>query len=307
LATDDRDRRLVVNPPEDHHRSQYDPVVAQAVLGEAAGLIKALGFAAQHVALIGGIVPGLLVPVLDPGVDPHVGTTDLDVCLSVAIMEGTTGYYQKIQQTLKDAGFQPTEESWRWRGGRSASVVLEFFCPQPPGHPAGRPFRPPAERRRARANLGSQLSALALEAGAIIGEDVVEREMEVTLPDGRGRQQLTLRFTGPAGFLAAKASALKSRDKPKDAYDIVWLLEAWPAGPAQAAAAVRARPVWGRSEIEHALTILVDQFRDIDSAGARAYAEFIAGPGDDRDLLARRAAGAIGEFLGALAGSSPDR
>jgi hypothetical protein len=116
-----------------------------------------------------------------------------------------------------------------------------------------------------------------------------------------------LRFTGPAGFLAAKASALKSRDKPKDAYDIVWLLEAWPGGPAQAAAAVRARPVWGRSEIEHALTILVDQFRDIDSAGACAYAEFIAGPGDDRDLLARRAAGAIGEFLGALAGSSPDR
>src|SRR3954447_4442984 len=114
LATNGGDQRLTIEPPEGRHRSQYDPAVAQAVLSEAAGLIKALGFAAQHVALIGGIVPGLLVPVLDPGVEPHIGTTDLDVCLSVAIMEGTTGYYQKIQQTLRDAGFKPTEESWRW-------------------------------------------------------------------------------------------------------------------------------------------------------------------------------------------------
>jgi hypothetical protein len=155
-------------------------------------------------------------------------------------------------------------------------------------------------RRRARANLGSQFSALALEAGSVIGDDVVEQETEVTLPGSHGRQQLPLRFTGPAGFLAAKASALKSRDKPKDAYDIVWLLEAWPGGPAGAAAAVRARQVWGRPEVERALTTLADQFRDIDSAGALAYAEFTAQPGDVRDLLARRAVGAVGEFLGAL-------
>src|SRR5688500_5183835 len=199
LATDND--LPAIEPPDGRHRREYDAAAGQAVLGEAAGLIKALGFASQHVALIGGIVPGLLVPALDPGVEPHIGTTDLDVCLSLAIMEGTTGYYQKIQQTLKNAGFHPTEESWRWRGGGSASVVLEFFCPQPPGHAPGRPFRPPAERRRARANLGSQLSALALEAGAVIGEDVEEIEREVTLPGGAGRQQLTLRVTRPAGFL----------------------------------------------------------------------------------------------------------
>jgi len=42
--------------------------------------------------------------------------------------------------------------------------------------------------------------------------------------------------------------------------------------------------------------ILEDQFRDLDSAGARAYARFMTRPGDDLDLLARQATGAIREF-----------
>lgn len=286
-------------PPDGTHRSQYDPDAAGLVLAEAAALVKALGFSAQHVTLIGGLVPSLLVPVLDPGVEPHVGTTDVDVCLSVAIMEGTTGEYEKIQDALKRAGYVPTDTSWRWRGGTAASVVLEFFCPQPPGVPPGRAFRP-AAGTRGRANLGGQLSALTLEAGRIIGEDAEPIDRDVVLAGGKGRQHITLRVTGPAGFLAAKAAALKTRDKPKDAYDIVWLLEAWPNGPTGAAAAVRSRPVWGSADLALAVDILADQFRDIDSAGALAYASFVAAPENDRDLLARRAAGAVGEFLHAM-------
>ena len=141
------DRRREIEPPAGTHRSEYSPDAAGAVLAEAAALIKALGFAAQHVTLIGGLVPTLLVPVLDRDVEPHVGTTDVDVCLSVAIMEGTTGEYEKIQDALRRAGYAPTDSSWRWRGGVAASVVLEFFCPQPPGVPPGRAFRPDAGTR----------------------------------------------------------------------------------------------------------------------------------------------------------------
>ena len=123
---------LVTEPGLGAHHSEYDPTTSRAILSETAGLLKALGFSAAHATLIGGIVPGLLVPVLDPGVDPHIGTTDVDLCLSVALMEGTTGYYQKIQDVLRQAGFDPTDQSWRWRGGKNASITLEFFCPQPP-------------------------------------------------------------------------------------------------------------------------------------------------------------------------------
>ena len=290
----------IVNPTAGAHKNEYSASTSDAVLSEAAGLLKALGYGAKHVTLIGGIVPGLLVPVLDPEIEPHVGTTDVDVCLSVAIMEGTTGYYRKMQEVLKEVGFAPTEQSWRWRGGTAVTITLEFFCPQPAGHLPGSPFRPEPVRKRSRANLGSKLSAIALETGALIGEDTQEIEQDVHLPGDAGRQRMTLRITGPAGFLAAKALALKDRSKRKDAYDVVWLLDAWENGPEGVAEAVRTSRVWGRQDLAHALEILSDQFRDAGSAGARAYAHFLADAEtspDDVERLAQHAVEAVREFL----------
>ena len=76
--------------PDGAHHSHYDPSLAAAVVDQAAGLLKSIGFASHHLILIGGIVPGLLVPILDPGIEPHIGTIDLDFCLSVALVEGDT-------------------------------------------------------------------------------------------------------------------------------------------------------------------------------------------------------------------------
>ena len=282
------------------HRSEYDASAANIVLGQAAHILKAIGFAAKHVVLIGGTVPGLLVPELDPGIEPHIGTTDLDFCLSMAIVEGETAEYERIENALKQAGFEP-EESWRWRGGPNGHVVVEFFCPAGPDREAGKIFRPKQrDNPTAKHNLGANLSAVALEAGALITDDFVAVAREVELPNGMGKQTMDLNVTGIAAFLAAKADALRQRDKPKDAYDVVWLLEAWPGGPSGAAAAVRDSAVFGRPELQHALATLEDQFRDIDRAGARAYARFLLEAGGDADLLARRAVGAVGEFLSAV-------
>jgi Nucleotidyl transferase AbiEii toxin, Type IV TA system len=282
------------------HRSEYDTSAANMVLGQAALILKAIGFAAKHVVLIGGSVPGLLVPELDPAIEPHIGTTDLDFCLSMAIVEGETAEYERIETALKQAGFEP-EESWRWRGGPHGHVIVEFFCPAGPGREAGKLFRPKVrDNPTAKHNFGASLSALALDAGGLISRDVVVVTREVELPAGMGKQTMELRVTGVAAFLAAKADALRQRDKPKDAYDVVWLLEAWPDGPSGAAAAVCTSSVFGLPEMERALATLEDQFLDIDRAGARAYARFLLEDGGDADLLARRAVGAVTEFLRTL-------
>jgi len=281
------------------HRSEYDASAANMVLGQAALILKAIGLAARHVILIGGSVPGLLVPELDPGIEPHIGTTDLDFCLSMAIVEGETAEYERIENALKQAGFQP-EESWRWRRGPNGHVTVEFFCPAGPGREAGKLFRPKQrDNPTAKHNLGASLSAVALDAGTLISDDFVVVTREVELPNDMGKQTIDLNVTGIAAFHAAKADALKQRNKPKDAYDVVWLLEAWPGGPSGAAAAVRNSAVFGRPELQRALETLEDQFRDIDRAGARAYARFLLEDGGDADLLARRAVGALGEFLSA--------
>ncbi len=243
------------------------------------------------------VSPSLPVPVLDPGIEPHIGTTDLDFCLSAAIIEGDKAEYERLEQGLKRAGFV-AEESWRWRGGPDGRLLVEFFCPAGPGREPGRLFRPRgADNPRAKHNLGGSLSALVLEAGSLISADVHLIRREIDLPGGKGKQTFELRVTGIAGFLAAKASALQGRDKPKDAYDVVWLIEAWPGGPAGAAQAVQAPPVSDRPELVRGLEILDDQFHDIDRAGARSYARFMAGGDDAPDLLARRAVGALHEFL----------
>ncbi len=282
---------------EGAHLTDYDPAVAATVLDQAASLLKSIGLASQHLILIGGIVPGLLVPVLDPGIEPHIGTTDLDFCLSVALVQGDTAEYRRIEQGLKAAGFV-AEESWRWRGGPSARLLVEFFCPAGPGRPAGQLFRPrAAEQPVAKHNLGGTLSALALDAGTLISADAQTVQREVGLPDDRGKQVIDLRVTGIAAFLAAKAAALRGRDKAKDAYDVVWLLEAWPSGPTGAARAVGASSIAGHPDLAGAFDVLEDQFRDIDRAGARAFARFMDDGAGDPDLLARRAVGAVGEFL----------
>lgn len=286
--------------PEGVHHRDYDPSLAATVVGQAAGLLKSIGLASHHVILIGGIVPGLLVPVLDPDIEPHIGTTDLDFCLSVALIEGETAEYERIEQGLKHAGFV-SEESWRWRGGPDGRLLVEFFCPAGPNRPAGKLFRPRgAEQPLTKHNLGGTLSALALHAGILISADVQVVPREVDLPGSRGRQIIDLRVTGIAAFLAAKAEALQGRNKPKDAYDIVWLIEAWPDGPLGAARAVQASPVFAHPDFARALAILGDQFRDLDHAGARAYARFMDSGSDDLDLLARRAVGAVAEFLRAM-------
>jgi hypothetical protein len=234
---------------------------------------------------------------LDPGIEPHIGTTDLDFCLSVAITEGETAQYERIEQGLKKAGFVPVE-SWRWRGGPGDRLLVEFFCPAGPGREPGKLFRPTQqENPTIKHNLGSKLSALALQAGSLISDDVQIVTREVNLPGGKGKQQIEFRVTGITAFLAAKADALRGRDKNKDAYDIVWLLDAWPGGPAGAGQAVRESAFLQRAEVVQTLAILADQFGDIDRAGARAYAAFLGDPTDDPDVLARHAVGAVGEFL----------
>ena len=54
-----------MNEPDGQHISGYDPAVAGQLVAEAADLMRAIGFTAAHVVLIGGLVPSLLVPVLD--------------------------------------------------------------------------------------------------------------------------------------------------------------------------------------------------------------------------------------------------
>lgn len=90
------------------------------------------------------------------------------------------------------------------------------------------------------------------------------------------------------------------RDKPKDAYDVVWLLDA--LGPDNGSELVASSPIITgdlADDVRGQLHRLIsDQFKDTDAAGPAMYAGFLeANPGD---LERRHAHGTLAAFGQAL-------
>lgn len=279
--------------------SQYDPGRTKALLGEAGRLVRGFGFAGAHLTFIGGLVPSLLIPVLDPGIDPHIGSGDIDLCLSVALASGEVGAYERMEKVLRDLGFKmkpqgpASASSWQWMGGAKFPVTVEFFCGEIAGNEPGSLYRPDGD-------VTKRLSAMTLATGGLVDRDVVELSVQLELPDG-SRAGLPLRVTAPAAFLASKSDALARRDKNKDAYDIVWLCEAWPGGQKVLANVVRESPIFIDRAMQDALSRLDEQFQTIDALGSRSYAKFVAPlASTDLDTSARRASGAVLALLGNL-------
>jgi hypothetical protein len=276
----------------------YEPETLDLILAEAANVIRASGFAAEHIVIIGGLVPNLLVPVVDPGGRPHIGTTDIDLCLSVALVEGETEEYERLEAVLRSLDFEISDVSFRWIRRSGLKIVVEFFCSAAEDRPAGRAFRPNLQDNPvAKQNLGGRLSALALNAGELLATDLEHVTRQVVLPDGKGEIQFEFRVTGPIAFLVAKLDALVQRDKPKDAYDIVWLIENWPGGPAAAATSFAQRSAFNDVTVA-SLRRLGEVFGNVNQVGPASYARFLSS--DTPELDKRQSVGAVEEFLVAL-------
>jgi hypothetical protein len=161
-------------------------------------------------------------------------------------------------------------------------------------------FRPKAaENPIAKQNFGPKLAALAIDAGDLIGQDVVEIEHQVTLPDGGGTTTFTFRVTGLLGFLVAKAAALTNRDKPKDPSDIVGILENWPGGPESAADHIVQISSFGHEAVARAIEMLSDKFSTIEELGPSSYVAFLdssEASAGDRARWRRQAMGAVQGF-----------
>lgn len=276
-------------------RNDYDPSFVPLILGQAADVIRALSFAGGHLTIIGGLVPPLLVPVLEQGLDAHVGTLDLDMCMSVTLLGGDVGQYENLQKGLEDAGFEAMREdskpvSWRWRR-KTSKLVVEFLCPVPAdgSKRAGELHRPGGP-------IAGKLSALVLDAGGLIASDtrVVRRKVE----SAKGELEFEFRVAGPLSWLVSKSDALERRDKSKDAYDIVWLCECWPGGQAVLAAELRSSSQFNHPKVRAGLTRLQAAFADRNQMGPRQYAAFMLE--GDRDRSALRAAGAVTALFAAL-------
>lgn len=247
-----------------------------ALIGEAASLFHLLGgMAAKHLVIVGGLVPPLLVP---QAADGHIGSADIDLCLSLTITDGATReYYRSIEEALAPY-FEPERSSgFRWRKKDTAPglpLILDLLAPLAESDTLLADGTRRLDEETAAKNAGPRLRPLPIRAGGLIDQDALTNILEgIQLVYRPGvRADVQIRYAGPVGFLAAKADALAGRDDSKDGYDISWwCLNARPSG-AEVAALVTERPAFKQTLFQESVAQLHAAFRAPDYPGPDGYA-----------------------------------
>jgi hypothetical protein len=277
---------------------EYTPEALQACEKALRTIVSRVGAWGPRLILFGGLAPRYLVDAPPAELEGHTGTTDLDVVIGVEIEVSDEGVYTKLQEELKKAGFSPgSEGSYAWeRRVDGVRVVLEFFCPV---ESEGEPGR---LRRNPGGEAGSKISAIQLKGAELAADDSTIRTLSGEVLDHGGHRDVQVQIANILPFLVLKAFALDTRDNEKDAYDIVWTLQAFgEAGPVSAAEAVAESPVVDRHEVTEAMHILEERFGELNGQGPSNYARFFLGGRDDvdedRTRLRREARGAVQAFL----------
>lgn len=241
--------------------------------------------------VLGGLVPELLCSGSN---FQHAGTTDIDVQVDLEIACGAVNT-ARLERALRNAEFEPdAERTWRWVAADVRPTTVVKF-----------------ELLADRSDVAAQeilifedcdnLGAVNLRGTGFAARDIEVHRLSVRI--GGVTQQAEINICGLAGFLLAKVAAAHSRGKPKDWYDIAFvLLHNDAGGPEAAAEAVRTRFPEDLTGVATALRELEANFADQAAQGTRAYVEQMRldHPEEDLDTLAADARLAVEAFCQAL-------
>ncbi|MCC5952807.1 MAG: nucleotidyl transferase AbiEii/AbiGii toxin family protein [Acidimicrobiia bacterium] len=241
--------------------------------------------------VIGGLVPELLCSGSEY---QHAGTTDVDVQVDVEIACGSINT-SRLEQALRNAEFEPdTERVWRWSAeGPSPRTIVKFELLADLDDVAA----------EATVNFDgcSQLGAVNLRGTGFACRDIEVRSLSTRV--GGVEQRAEVNVSGLAGFLLAKCAAARSRRKPKDWYDIAFvLLHNDAGGPEDAAQAVLDRFGEESGTARTSLDDLLANFATPEAQGSQAYAAqmLVDHPELDRTTLVADAVVAVGTFHAAF-------
>lgn len=252
----------------------YDSEQVELVRATCLYVATKLGDIMDELVVIGGLVPSLLIAQdkLPAGADTHVGTMDLDVGLTLALLD--EGRYRTLTERLRRAGFEqdindegnPTRQ--RWKIENLEKVTVDFLIP--PSLPTDR---------------GGKLRDIEPDFAAIIapGLHLAFEDQEQISLSGKtivGEQATRdIRVCGPGAYVVLKSLAFRLRGENKDAYDLYYLVRNYGTGIDDVAS--RLTPLLGDSSAQEAVDILKQDFQKHDGVGPRRVAEFMLGAADD--------------------------
>jgi hypothetical protein len=262
----------------------YESGQVELVLMTCRYVCTILGDFMEEIVIVGGLVPSLIIDQsnLPEGVEPHAGTLDLDIGLSIAVYDDQL--YQNITERLRGAGFKPdmnekgnpTNQRWQINEGGGGKVTLDFLIPATD--------EDKGKVRRFK-NLEKDFAALPTDGLMLAFTDYVEVTLNGRTIRGEMIENRIIRVCGPGAFVVLKAIAFFNRGENKDAYDLFYTIRNFGEGPE--AVAERFLSLGENEYCERALSILRDNFLQIDAVGSNRAAKFLLGEDtEDEDLLA---------------------
>ena len=252
----------------------YDSGQLELVRATCLYVATKLGDIMDELVVVGGLVPSLLIAQdnLPVGTDTHVGTMDLDVGLTLALLD--EGRYRTLTERLRRAGFaqdindqgNPTRQ--RWKIENLEKVTVDFLIP--PSLPT---------------DCGGMLRNIEADFAAVIAPGLhlaFQDQEQITLLGSTivGEQAIRdVYVCGPGAYVVLKSLAFRLRGENKDAYDLYYLVRNYGMGIDDIV--LRLKPILDDPSAQEAVNILNQDFLGHDGVGPRRVAEFILGAPDD--------------------------
>jgi hypothetical protein len=278
------------------HFDDYDEETTARCERVLLTLLGDLGPWGERIYLAGGLAPRYLVGRIPEGAAAHVGTSDVDLIIGLALGDETPETYRTLQENLKKSGFVQGTPSFRWiREVDGVKVAVEFLCETERVEP-GRIFRPTGE------SVGSNLGAFNVRGAQLAAQDYVEHEIEGERLDDGGISRVTLRIANLLPYVVLKINAFQDRHDNKDAYDLVFTLLHFGEDPRDAGRSAAASPVAQSPQVQVAMTLLAERFESAGHDGPAAYANFLAvtGADEERARLRQEATAVVRQFVTAF-------
>jgi hypothetical protein len=276
------------------HHSDYDEFTTARCERALVTLLGDIGPWSERVYLAGGLAPRYIVGSLPEGARSHVGTTDVDLVIGLAVEAESSEAYRTLENNLKKAGFK-AESSFRWLNNvEGVTVIVEFLCETDQVEP-GKIFKP-------KQGLGSGLGAFNVRGAQLVTRDYVEREIEAERLDDGGRSKVVVRVANILSYTVLKILAFQDRHENKDSYDLTYCLLNFGEGPEDAGRGAAQSAIRDEAQVRDALQLLAERFESADHDGPRAYGTFLADDGDEEEAarLRQEAVAVVREFLAAM-------
>ncbi len=247
---------------EPRTRSDYTARAVDAAFSVLIELFGMLGEFREHIAVIGGWVPALLLP----KAGDQVRTLDVDLAVDFENISDDT--YMTLLRALSSRGYrQDDQQPFRFikavspNDGPQVEVEVDLLAGEYGG--TGRSHRTQqVQDARARKARGADL----------VFDHCVQVSVQGRLPNG-ALDTVTLKVADVVAFLVMKGMALHDRRKEKDCYDIFYCVSNYPGGIVAVAEAFRS-PL-GNKLVAEGLAKIRSKFLSPEHFGPVAVADFL--------------------------------